>query len=281
MIEEHHPRNERPLRVLGRLQPRVPPGGLGGGGLPRARPHRDRRLRRPRHRDHEGDLQSSLPPRDAVRDHGRGLGRADQVRLERVPGRRRSPSSTRSPGSASWWAPTSRTSRPAWASTPGSAPEFLLPGPGFGGSCFPKDTAARGRRRQAARVRLRVDRSDDARQRADQGPHGRKDRGGRGPRSPARRSAVLGLSFKPETDDIRESPALAVVADLLQAGARVRAFDPVAMENTKAVFPQLTYAQRRLRLRRRGRRSSSSRPSGTSSARSIWRARERRSSRRP
>src|SRR5205085_8457784 len=55
-------------------------------------------------------------------------------------------------------------------------------------------------------------------------------------------AAVLGLSFKPETDDIRESPALAVVSGILAAGARVRAFDPAAMENMKAVRPELHYA---------------------------------------
>ena len=54
---------------------------------------------------------------------------------------------------------------------------------------------------------------------------------------------MLGLSFKPETDDIRESPALAVVADLLGAGVSVRAFDPAAMENTKPLFPQIHYAR--------------------------------------
>jgi UDPglucose 6-dehydrogenase len=54
--------------------------------------------------------------------------------------------------------------------------------------------------------------------------------------------AVLGLSFKPETDDIRESPALSVVSDLLAAGASVRAFDPAAMENARSIFPQLHYA---------------------------------------
>jgi UDPglucose 6-dehydrogenase len=56
-------------------------------------------------------------------------------------------------------------------------------------------------------------------------------------------AAVLGLSFKPETDDIRESPALAVVGDLLRENARVRAFDPAAMENARSVFPQLTFAK--------------------------------------
>jgi UDPglucose 6-dehydrogenase len=54
---------------------------------------------------------------------------------------------------------------------------------------------------------------------------------------------VLGLSFKPETDDIRESPALSVISDLVAAGVTVRAFDPAAMTNAKAVFPDLYYAK--------------------------------------
>jgi UDPglucose 6-dehydrogenase len=58
-----------------------------------------------------------------------------------------------------------------------------------------------------------------------------------------RTAAVLGLSFKPETDDIRESPALSVISDLLAAGARVRAFDPAAMAHAKSVFPDLYYAK--------------------------------------
>ncbi len=53
---------------------------------------------------------------------------------------------------------------------------------------------------------------------------------------------MLGLSFKPETDDIRESPALAVVADLLKAGVAVRAFDPAAMPPTRALYPDLHFA---------------------------------------
>ena len=84
-------------------------------------------------------------------------------------------------------------------------------------------------------------------------------------------AAVLGLSFKPETDDIRESPALAVVADLVEAGVSVRAFDPAAMENTRAVLPRPPLRPGRLRLRRRAPTSSCSPPSGTSSAPSTWR----------
>ena len=56
-------------------------------------------------------------------------------------------------------------------------------------------------------------------------------------------AAVLGLSFKPETDDIRESPAIAVVMDLLADGARVRAFDPAAMENSRPMLPGVVFAR--------------------------------------
>jgi len=120
-------------------------------------------------------------------------------------------------------------------------PRFLLPGPGFGGSCFPKDTSAAadiprnfGTTFELIEATIRVNARTKARMlekiEAAAGPIAGKT------------AAVLGLSFKPETDDIRESPALAVVEGLLRAGARVRAFDPAAMDNTRAVFPDLHYA---------------------------------------
>ena len=121
-------------------------------------------------------------------------------------------------------------------------PMFLHAGPGFGGSCFPKDTAAaadlarqHGYIFRLIEATIEVNRQTMARMiekiRALTGPLAGKT------------AAVLGLSFKPETDDIRESPALAVVRDLLEAGAGVRAFDPAAMENARAVLPELTYAR--------------------------------------
>ena len=125
---------------------------------------------------------------------------------------------------------------------PRIGPRFLLPGPGFGGSCFPKDTSAAadiarnlGTTFELIEATIRVNARTKARMLE-------KIRGAAGPLA-GKTAAVLGLSFKPETDDIRESPALAVVAGLLEAGASVRAFDPAAMENTKAVFPQLHYAR--------------------------------------
>ena len=120
--------------------------------------------------------------------------------------------------------------------------KFLHPGPGFGGSCFPKDTAAaadlarqHGYTFQIIEATMRVNAETKARM-------VEKIAGLAGPLA-GKTAAVLGLSFKPETDDIRESPALAVVEDLKKAGVRVRAFDPAAMANTQALHPDLTYAR--------------------------------------
>ena len=119
---------------------------------------------------------------------------------------------------------------------------FLLPGPGFGGSCFPKDTAAAIdlARQHGYRFRIieaAVDVNDETKARMIE-----KIAEVAGPLA-GRTAAVLGLSFKPETDDIRESPALSVISDLVAAGVTVRVFDPAAMANAKTVFPDLYYAK--------------------------------------
>ena len=124
---------------------------------------------------------------------------------------------------------------------PRIGPRFLLPGPGFGGSCFPKDTAAAAdlSRQHGGTFEL-----IEAAIRANEATKARmieKIRDAAGPLA-GKTVAVLGLSFKPETDDIRESPALAVITDLVGAGAAVRVFDPAAMGNARAVFPDLYYA---------------------------------------
>ena len=125
---------------------------------------------------------------------------------------------------------------------PRIGPRFLRAGPGFGGSCFPKDTSAAadiarnlGARFELIEATIRVNARTKARmiEKIEQAA---------GPLA-GKTAAVLGLSFKPETDDIRESPALAVVAGLVRADGSVRAFDPAAMENTKAVLPELHYAR--------------------------------------
>jgi len=121
-------------------------------------------------------------------------------------------------------------------------PRFLHPGPGFGGSCFPKDTsAAADLARQHGDVFEIIEATIRANARAKARMIERIAQGA-GP-LPGKTAGVLGLSFKPETDDIRESPAIAVIEDLLKAGVRVRACDPAAVENARAVLPTVTFAR--------------------------------------
>jgi UDPglucose 6-dehydrogenase len=115
--------------------------------------------------------------------------------------------------------------------------KFLHPGPGYGGSCFPKDTLALARTADqhgapvtivdavvaynAARKQAMATRVIAALDGAVQG----------------KTMAVLGLAFKPETDDMRDSPALDIIAGLVDAGATIRAYDPKAMDEAKPMLP--------------------------------------------
>jgi UDPglucose 6-dehydrogenase len=121
-------------------------------------------------------------------------------------------------------------------------PKFLQAGPGFGGSCFPKDTRAAAQIARDAGLRFRiieavleVNEFTQKRmiEKVDQALGG----------CAGKTIAVLGLSFKPNTDDIRESPALPVVAALVDGGATVRAFDPEAMTACKPLFPTVVYTR--------------------------------------
>ncbi len=121
------------------------------------------------------------------------------------------------------------------------SPHFLRAGIGFGGSCFPKDVLALSRKgsligyepllleeviRLNMRQPLRI--IDILRKRA--GSLKGKD------------VAVLGLAFKADTDDVRESPAIRIVNELLRHGARVRAYDPKASESFRKLFPRISYS---------------------------------------
>jgi UDPglucose 6-dehydrogenase len=124
--------------------------------------------------------------------------------------------------------------RKAVGADPRIGPKFLFPGPGFGGSCFPKDIRALSHTARGAGMTLEVvDAADRANERQKR-VLGARVRAHFGGELGGTRIAVWGLAFKPETDDIRESPALAVVDDLRAAGATVIAYDPVAMPNVKA-----------------------------------------------
>jgi UDPglucose 6-dehydrogenase len=115
--------------------------------------------------------------------------------------------------------------------------KFLHPGPGYGGSCFPKDTQAlaeiaREKGRPFEIVETVISVNDRIKTRAVE-----RVRAVLGDHLSGRVVALLGLSFKPETDDMRESAAIPLVTALIDAGAEVRAFDPVAMATARLLLP--------------------------------------------
>jgi len=116
-------------------------------------------------------------------------------------------------------------------------PKFLHPGPGYGGSCFPKDTQAladiarnAGQPFEIVETVVRVNERVKARSIG-------KIRSALGDDLSGKTVAILGLAFKPETDDMRESPSIPLVGALVEGGATVRAFDPAAMDNARNVLP--------------------------------------------
>ena len=123
-------------------------------------------------------------------------------------------------------------------------PAFLFPGPGYGGSCVPKDVKALVRTARDSGSCLRVLEAvetvnDDQKHRLFQ-----KLQQALGPELRGARVAIWGLAFKPNTDDMREAPALTLIEDLLAAGATVAAHDPVAMPEAKRrVGDKITFAE--------------------------------------
>jgi UDPglucose 6-dehydrogenase len=113
---------------------------------------------------------------------------------------------------------------------------FLFPGPGYGGSCFPKDVRALIRTAQDVGVSLDVLDAVEAVNQRQKGRLFEKLRGLLGTSLSGARVAVWGLAFKAETDDMRESPALTLIRSLLDAGAEVRAHDPVAIPSARAAL---------------------------------------------
>ena len=121
--------------------------------------------------------------------------------------------------------------------------KFLHAGPGFGGSCFPKDTRALVKIAQDHDAQLRIVEAvlgvNDNRKRA----MARKVASAAGGSLRGKTVAVLGLTFKPDTDDMREAPSIPLVTGLLDMGARVRAHDPVGMEQAKRELPDIEYCE--------------------------------------
>ncbi len=117
--------------------------------------------------------------------------------------------------------------------------KFLHAGPGYGGSCFPKDTLALVKTAQDYGVPLRI--LETVASVNDQRKRGmaRKVIAACGGSVRDKTIAVLGLTFKPNTDDMRDAPSLAIVTALEDAGARVKGFDPEGMEQARPLLPRL------------------------------------------
>jgi UDPglucose 6-dehydrogenase len=126
--------------------------------------------------------------------------------------------------------------RRAIGADPRIGTHFLYAGAGFGGSCFPKDVKALRRSAEEARRPLRVLAAVEQANEAQRHVLGDKIKARFGADLKGRRFAVWGLAFKPNTDDMREAPSLALIDDLLAAGAEVRAYDPVAGDRARKIL---------------------------------------------
>ncbi|MEJ2623966.1 MAG: UDP-glucose/GDP-mannose dehydrogenase family protein [Pseudolabrys sp.] len=119
--------------------------------------------------------------------------------------------------------------------------KFLHAGPGFGGSCFPKDTLALMKTGQDNEAPLRIVEAvvsvNDQRKRA----MARKVAHALGGDVRGKTVAVLGLTFKPNTDDMREAPSIPLITALQDMGAKVRAYDPIGMEQAKSYIDKVTF----------------------------------------
>lgn len=118
--------------------------------------------------------------------------------------------------------------------------QFLHPGPGFGGSCFPKDTRAVAQIAVQSGLRLRiVEAVLEVNEHTTRRMLAKLDQAFSG--LDQKTAAVLGLSFKPDTDDVRESPALPIIQGLQERGCSVRAYDPAAMDACRSLLPGVTF----------------------------------------
>ncbi|MCS0496772.1 UDP-glucose/GDP-mannose dehydrogenase family protein [Ancylobacter sp. MQZ15Z-1] len=116
-------------------------------------------------------------------------------------------------------------------------PKFLHAGPGYGGSCFPKDTLALTRTAQEAGTPIRLIETVTTVNETRKSAMARKVLAALDVPPREATVAVLGLTFKPNTDDMRDSPAINIVQSLLDRGVKVRAYDPVGMHEARKVLP--------------------------------------------
>ncbi len=121
-------------------------------------------------------------------------------------------------------------------------PKFLHPGPGYGGSCFPKDTMALLKLAEEHGVKLRIVNATHEANEAQKAWTIKKIKDAMVDLKD-KEIAILGLSFKPNTNDIREAPSIYIIRELKASGARIKAYDPAAMEDMKTVYPDIEYKE--------------------------------------
>ena len=119
--------------------------------------------------------------------------------------------------------------------------QFLYPGLGYGGSCFPKDTLAVVSMGRAIGFECELNAAVHNVNQAQRTHFWSKIEGAMGKNLAGKRLAFWGVAFKPRTDDIREAPAISLMRKAVAAGAKVRAFDPVALENLGKEFPEIEH----------------------------------------
>ena len=117
--------------------------------------------------------------------------------------------------------------------------KFLHPGPGYGGSCFPKDTLALVKTAESVDSPLSIVAEVVAYNKARKLKMSKRVISAFSGDVKGRKLSVLGLAFKPETDDMRESPAIELIKELIAEGAVITAYDPVAMDEARQIFTEL------------------------------------------
>ena len=115
--------------------------------------------------------------------------------------------------------------------------KFLHPGPGYGGSCFPKDTQALVRIAQENDVSIRIVEAVIEANEAQKARMIKKIRGALGGNENDKTISVLGLTFKPETDDMRDAPSLTILPKLIENGCKINAHDPKGITEAKTLLP--------------------------------------------
>ena len=249
------PRGQSVGRRGGRLQSGIPARGRRDPRFQVSRPHRGRHLRRARAQGARRYLPAAVAQPGAADVHRAAHRGTDQIRRQRLPrhqdhlhqrDRRSRPKKS---------APTCRKSRAASGSTTASARNSCMPGRASAARAFPKDTRALVKIALDHDVQLRIVEAvlavNDNRKRA----MARKVAAAVGGSLRGKTVAVLGLTFKPDTDDMREAPSIPLVTGLLDMGAKVRAHDPVGMEAGAPRTARYRILRRPLRLRARRRRA--------------------------